>query len=288
VPQEDNKEIAVTVVIPRFDAEVSAEMLQDAMAAQGCAIVEGLASEKQMDTMMAEIAPWMENRGLGVNPFSGFKTRRVSALMARSQVARDLALNPLVLAMCDHFLLPSAETYQLHVTHVVHIEPGEIGQQIHRDDSLFMMPEPRPITEVHCMWAASDFTVENGGTVMAPGSHLWDDPEHQPEPDEIASAVMPKGSVAFYLGNLFHGGGANSTSNTPRDGALIGYNLGWLRQEENQYLTCPPEMAKDFPVELQKLIGYAPAAHGYGWVDNVDPIMLLAENVEDPDAYRLY
>jgi ectoine hydroxylase-related dioxygenase (phytanoyl-CoA dioxygenase family) len=278
----------MTVEIPRFAADVDAATLQEAIAAQGCAIVEKRASEQQMDAMMADIALWMESRGMGVNPFSGFRTRRVSALMARSQTARELALDPLVLAMCDHFLLPSADSYRLHVTHVVHIEPGEVGQQIHRDDSLFKMPQPRPITEVHCMWAASDFTVENGGTVMAPGSHLWEDLERQPEPGELAGAVMPKGSVAFYLGNLFHGGGANATSNTPRDGALIGYNLGWLRQEENQYLTCPPEMARDFPVELQKLIGYAPAARGYGWVDNVDPIMLLADKVDDPDAYRLY
>ena len=75
----------MAVEIPRFDSKVSAETLQEAIAAQGCAIVEGLASEDQMDTMMADIAPWMESRGLGVNPFSGFKTRRVSALMARSR-----------------------------------------------------------------------------------------------------------------------------------------------------------------------------------------------------------
>ncbi|MDA0951179.1 MAG: hypothetical protein O3A38_00830, partial [Proteobacteria bacterium] len=70
----------MTVEIPRFAADVDAATLQEAIAAQGCAIVEKRASEQQMDAMMADIAPWMESRGMGVNPFSGFRTRRVSAL----------------------------------------------------------------------------------------------------------------------------------------------------------------------------------------------------------------
>jgi hypothetical protein len=34
------------------------------------------------------------------------------------------------------------------------------------------------------------------------------------------------------------------------------YSLGWLRQEENQYLSCPPEIAKDLPPALTDLLGY--------------------------------
>jgi ectoine hydroxylase-related dioxygenase (phytanoyl-CoA dioxygenase family) len=46
---------------------------------------------------------------------------------------------------------------------------------------------------------------------------------------------MPKGSVVIYLGSTLHGGGA--TAVTPRKAVVNTYCLGWLRQEENQYLT---------------------------------------------------
>ena len=43
---------------------------------------------------------------------------------------------------------------------------------------------------------------------------------------------------------------------SPRIGLNVDYNLAWLRQEENQYLSCPPEIAKDYAPEIQRLCGY--------------------------------
>ena len=45
----------------------------------------------------------------------------------------------------------------------------------------------------------------------------------------------------------------------------ITYALGWLRQEENQYLTCPPEHAKDLSPSLQELAGYAMGQYALGY-----------------------
>ncbi len=39
----------------------------------------------------------------------------------------------------------------------------------------------------------------------------------------------------------------------------------WLRQEENQYLTCPPEMAKQLSPELQALAGYTMGQYALGY-----------------------
>ena len=57
------------------------------------------------------------------------------------------------------------------------------------------------------------------------------------------------------LGGTWHGSGANS-SDRRRHGLNIDYNLAWLRQEENQYLSVPPEVAAEMPVEIQRLVGY--------------------------------
>ena len=104
------------------------------------------------------------------------------------------------------------------------------------------------------MWALTDFTAENGGTQIVPGSHVWEH-ERAPFADEVVNAEMPAGSVLFYLGGTWHGGGDNK-SNTMRTGMALQYSLSWLRQEENQYLANPPEVAKDYPERLRRLIGY--------------------------------
>ena len=42
-------------------------------------------------------------------------------------------------------------------------------------------------------------------------------------------------------------------------------SLGWLRQEDNQYLSCPPEIAKDLDPKLQALLGYTAAGPSLGY-----------------------
>ena len=122
---------------------------------------------------------------------------------------------------------------------------------------------------VGVMWALNDFTSENGATRLYPGSHRLKGLQY-PE-DSYVQAVMPKGSFVFWLGNTWHSGGEN-VSKEKRYGLTIQYNLSFLRQEENQYLTCPPNVAKKFPRELQKLIGYSMPGPSFGYYrDYEDP-----------------
>jgi ectoine hydroxylase-related dioxygenase (phytanoyl-CoA dioxygenase family) len=82
----------------------------------------------------------------------------------------------------------------------------------------------------------------------------WKDWDRAPTDDEIAYAEMKKGSLLFYSGSVIHSGGQNETDK-PRIGFNIDYSLGWLRMEENQFLSCPPEYAKKLAPEVQELIG---------------------------------
>jgi ectoine hydroxylase-related dioxygenase (phytanoyl-CoA dioxygenase family) len=107
-----------------------------------------------------------------------------------------------------------------------------------------------------------------------PGSNHFDDKLQFREKDSVP-AEMTKGSILFYSGAVYHGGGANRSS-APRVGVNITYNVSWLRQEENQYLAVPLEVARTLPVDLLRLIGYRRGAYALGYVDDLrDPIEVV-------------
>ena len=66
---------------------------------------------------------------------------------------------------------------------------------------------------------------------------------------------MPAGSVLYWLGGTLHGAGPN-TSQDWRYGVILTYSLGWLRQEENQYLHIPPERLAELSPEVRRVAGF--------------------------------
>ena len=45
----------------------------------------------------------------------------------------------------------------------------------------------------------------------------------------------------------------------------VDYNIGPLRTEENMYLAAPPHVARDFPEQLQRLVGYTMSGTSFGY-----------------------
>ena len=250
-------------------------------------IIDNYLSKENVDLIKDDLRPYLEVTRHGQDEFTGFETKRVGALMARSKTCQDLALDPLINNMVDNFLEPHCENYQLHFTSAIQIGPGESSQILHRDRGLWGGYIPRRIeTQFSTVWAITDFTKENGATQVVPGSHKWDK-NRQPLPEEIAYAEMEAGSVFIYTGSVLHGGGTNTTEES-RLGVFLHYAPGWLRQEENQYLSCPPEIAKTFSPELRSLIGYSKGGYVLGFfsdptdeegkLESVSPEKLFGES----------
>jgi ectoine hydroxylase-related dioxygenase (phytanoyl-CoA dioxygenase family) len=273
--------------VPVLPADTNADAVATALAEAGCAIVERLVDERVMDALSAEVAPYLDATAFGTDEFAGHRTRRTGALIARAPTSHQLAAHPLVLATLDRVLGDHATSYQLHLTQVIDIGPGEPGQMVHRDQWAFdFFPFPPGFeVECHTMWAMTDFTDENGATRVIPGSHRAAD-KLRPDYDETVPAVMPKGSVFVYVGSVYHGGGANR-SGTHRLGVNIGYTLSWLRQEENQYLACPPDVARTLPVELAKLVGYQRGAYALGYFGDLqDPLDAVHPSASVAPGFR--
>ena len=261
--------------VTHLPATTTPEEVVSILARDGVAVVDRLVAPEVMDRARAELAPWLEATRPGVDGFSGRRTRRTGGLVARSATCRELVQNPLVLAAVRG-VLSKATSFQLHLTQVIAIGPGEPAQAIHRDQWAFdFFPFP-PGYEVQCntIWAMTPFTEENGATRVVVGSNHFADRLQLLESD-TEPAEMDKGSVVFYTGSIYHGGGANRSSET-RYGVNLTYNVSWLRQEENQYLSVPFDVARTLPTELLRLIGYARGAYALGYVDDLrDPIEVL-------------
>ncbi|MDE0886276.1 MAG: phytanoyl-CoA dioxygenase family protein [Myxococcota bacterium] len=233
-----------------------------ALRRDGAVAVTALARPATVDAVVAELRPNLDAAAAKEQSvFDGTKTRRFGAIMRSAPSAAELVDHELVVTLADEFLLPHCATYQVSSLTAVEILPGEGAQALHRDDSLYPIELAGMELQLSVMWALSDFTKENGGTRVVPGSHRFIRSWHLPDLSGWEAAVMPKGSALFYLGSTWHGGGANE-STSMRTGLINTYCLGWLRQEANQYLETPPEVASKFNPRLRALLGYTP--HGCG------------------------
>jgi hypothetical protein len=217
------------VPIVHLTSDASPDEVAAAVGSDGAAIVDGVATEALLRRIESELRPYLDATPTGPDDFSGDRTRRTGSLIARSPGCRELVMHPLALGTARTFLA-HATTIQLHLTQAIAIGPGETPQPIHRDQWAFdFFPFPAGY-EVQCntIWALTDFTEENGATRVVPGSNLRED-RLSFGPDDTVPSTMARGSVLFYSGSVYHGGGANR-SDAARIGLNITYNVAWLRQ----------------------------------------------------------
>lgn len=285
--------------IRRFGADAALDAVLEGLDDDGAVIVEGLLDQSSVDRVNDEVEHEIEQADPAsemFNPvaqaFHGPHTKQVSGMPGISRTfATDVMCNPLLLALADAVLGPHCARFQLNIGHLLQRGPGAEDQWLHRDEAVWSdVPKPAPELQLASVIAFVDFTRDNGATRVVPGSHRWPDRQlspaeqmlaPQPEPEQIAYAEMPAGSAVIYTGGTIHGGGANTTE-TPRRGAHLSYCLGWLRTEENNYLSVPPAVAATLPRHAQEVLGYAvhdslTRGGGYlGMVRMQDPVELLA------------
>lgn len=252
------------------------------LSRDGAVIVEGVVDPSLLAALNDDLDSFVDDLGVGLrNPthdrmveFYGSSTVRFDGLPAKSSGFVEVLQLPLLQGVADIVLKPQCEDYLLNTAQLIEIRPGETAQRIHRDEDAWpQVPPGKPQLEVEAMYALTDFTLANGATQVVPGSHLWD-PDRQPAADEITYAEMSAGSALVYLGSTLHGGGANTTNDQRRRGMFLGFVVGWLRTEENMFLTVPLEAARTMPERVQELLGYKP--HGpIGVVDVGTPMALL-------------
>lgn len=206
----------------------------------------------------------------GRNNFEGFKTQRLYAVLEKTFVCNALVEHPLALGLLDRLMMPN---YLLSQLQVIDILPGEAQQPMHYDDAFYPFARPRPPLGAATIFAIDDFTEDNGATVVIPKSHLWDD-RMPTEGHRAIPAVMPAGSMLFFLGTTWHAGGANR-SGASRLCVTAQYCQPYLRSQENYSLSVSRERVAKCSEHVQRLLGYSIHRPFAGMVDGKHPKRLL-------------
>lgn len=255
----------------RFSKDASIDEVMHSIHENGYAIVEDVLSHETVDTLLEEMEPWIEATPFGPDAFAGQRTKRTGSLVARSATARDLIVHQLAKSVAGQVLKSSTE-FQLSQTQLISAHPGSVAQKLHKDELVWDFFPFAVDHHVMCQffWAFTDFTKENGATLVAPGSDAIDPADVRPE--DTLPVEMRKGSVFIFNGKVVHGGGTN-VSDEVRRGLIVSYAAGWVRQEENQYLVAPPEVARTFSEDVLKMIGYQQGCFAMGYAGDIEEPM---------------
>jgi len=277
--------------LKRIPAGAPADVIATALDDDGAVIVEDILDRDllarfnaELDPLLAQVSPQRAYLNPAIDFFYGDRVRQVVAVAAKSRIfATEILCHPLYSALCEAILLPSCSSVQLNVAQVMERGPGAAQQLLHRDEDVWVhLPRPHPEVQLASVIALVDFRAETGATLVAPGSHRWPR-DRQALPDELVAAEMRAGSAVIYLGSTVHAGGTNSTASDHRRGMHMSFCAGWLRTEENHYLSTPLEVARRLPRRALELLGFAvhdaiASGGGYlGAVDLLDPVQLIEE-----------
>jgi hypothetical protein len=241
----------------------------EAVLRDGFVILPDLLSAEEIDDIRAAVGPYLERTGR--NAFEGHTTQRVYSVLSKTRVCDRIADHPRVLALLDRLFLPN---YLLSMLQAIRILPGEQGQMLHTDDSFYPLPRPRPALGAATIWAIDDFTATNGATDIIPGSHTWGD--ELPDDADRRPVVMSAGSCVFFLGTLWHGGGANN-SDAQRLAMTAQYCEPWLRPQEAFTLSTDRDTVRAVSEDIRRMLGYSIHPPFIGQVDGMHPKRLLED-----------
>lgn len=269
-------------------AAIAADGWAEALHRDGyCVIRSAIAADIacQLDT---ELASTFASTPFCQGGFYGARTKRFGRLLSRSQLTEQLVRHPGILAIIEGALLPWCESVQINLTQAIALHPGALPQLPHRDQDMWRGAVGETEYLVNVMWPLTDYTADNGATIVWPDSHGRAALDAEPAQSAVVAEMQP-GDALLFLGSTLHGAGGNTTQ-AVRRGLVVSYCLGWLKPYENQWLAYPPRVAREFSPELAALIGYRQHRPNLGNFEGQCPSILLkgelAEAIGAIDALR--
>ncbi|EXJ82916.1 hypothetical protein A1O3_06732 [Capronia epimyces CBS 606.96] len=281
-----------------FDkATATPEAVVAALIQAGGCIIRNLVGAEELAVIEKDTRPYLEVDGTWDGTFFPKETHRVSGLAEKSTAYMESIVgNKLYQDVCKVMLSStitswlgdeqkvSTSTPQVNTTFVLSVGPGARAQGLHRDSMIHHVQVQRMTAdeyqigqdpEIGIFVAGKKTTRQNGATRFIPGSHLWG-PDTPPDESLAYYAELEPGDSFFMMAACLHGGSANTTPDEERLVYCAFMTKGFLRQEENQYLTNDKEKIKKLQSpEMLKLLGYDLSRPFLGWIQTGHPMTAL-------------
>jgi hypothetical protein len=259
--------------------EAKVDYWTERLLEKGYVIIPDVADPGLLAQVDADLAEAFEKTPFSRGNFYGTKTKRFGRALIRSRHSAALVQHELVLGIVERALAPWCDSIQLNLTQGIAVYPGAPAQLPHRDQDIWPGPKGEIEYTLNVIWPLTRFTRENGATAVWGYSHREEKDKYITDEHTI-SAEMEVGSVLIFLGSTLHGQGGN-TSDEIRRALVVGYSLSWLKQFENQMLSYPPEVARNFPPGLAELVGYGPIPSNLNSYEGQSPMILLQDEVPE-------
>ena len=225
----------------------------------GYCIVQGVLTAGQVQLLRERVVEQAAGEArAGVATHDSRTNQRIWMLVNKGRAFRDLVVHPFAAEVMGHLL---GEDFLLSSATANIARPGGEPMQLHTDQGYVDFWTPKPVV-ANIAWMLDDFSDENGGTRLIPGSHLhptWREARKAPS----VAAAGPAGSALVFDGRLVHGTGANRTQAQQRHGILTYYCRAFMRQQENFFLGLDPAVERAGDAELLRRLGYT-IQHGLG------------------------
>ncbi|KAF3019221.1 hypothetical protein E8E14_000169 [Neopestalotiopsis sp. 37M] len=277
------------------DPSITTEKAVSIIRRDGGVIIRGLIPIEVTKRIQRELQPVYDADVPDGSGFFPTTTKRATGLVAASDGFIEFATNKLWIDVCNSILTSTFQGWHdetlmtwtskpiISSTVGFQIPPGSKAQVLHRDDADWHSVVGTDDVMMGCLLAISRSTAENGATMVIPGSHHWGN-ERAPKRCEAVAAELEPGDVLMFHAGIYHGGGANKTTNELREVVGVFMNKGWIRPAENQTLAAPPEVAKRFTPQVQRLLGYGISFPGVGFYQYKDPMQVLFNVVDEETA----
>lgn len=159
----------------------------------------------------------------------------IQQLASQHRMFRDLAVNPVAVALIRHMIGSNATRFSSHNSFVKW--QGEYGYGknlgLHCDQTAVPLPWGRNALTANTNWCLTDYTLEGGALAYVPGSHRRMTQPTFPEAVRRAQPCeAPKGSMLVFHGATWHGAFPRQTQGVRLSVANYYRHLMVLPQED--------------------------------------------------------
>jgi ectoine hydroxylase-related dioxygenase (phytanoyl-CoA dioxygenase family) len=235
------------------------EAATSALESDGCCVVVGVLDGEQLADLRERM--YAVRSAIDLDVPEELRARSGEVGVLRVPAAYDeyflrlLELEP-VLAIVDAALSPTAV---LHVQNGFILPPappssnGNVQGLFHQDFPRFLNGYR---ASVNTLLAVDEFTAENGGTIVVPGTHQL---AERPSDTDLANAARPvecpAGSAIVFDSTLWHAAGRN-TSSRDRLGVNLQFTRSFMKQQIDYVRALGDEVVERQPPRTQQLLGW--------------------------------